>query len=127
LSPIAYVEKNWSEEQYSGGCYFSVMAPNVMTHYGRVLRRPVGPIHFAGTETASRWMGYMDGAAQAGEREAHRVMKRLARRGLSLKGPLTPFKEIEDPAPDTVTVPTAHAVLEKIRKKADHFPKLARL
>jgi len=32
LSPIAYVEKNWSEEQYSGGCYFSVMAPNVMTH-----------------------------------------------------------------------------------------------
>ena len=48
----------------------------------------------------------MDGAAQAGEREAHRVMKRLARRGLSLKGPLTPFKEIEDPAPDTVTVPT---------------------
>ncbi|RXM95429.1 Amine oxidase [flavin-containing] A [Acipenser ruthenus] len=35
-----------------------------------VLREPFGRLYFAGTETATRWSGYMDGAVQAGERAA---------------------------------------------------------
>ena len=31
---VFYVEKNWMEEEYSGGCYASVMAPGVLTNYG---------------------------------------------------------------------------------------------
>ena len=49
----------------------------------------------------------MDGAAQAGEREAHRILKRLARKGVShVKAPTGPFQEIEPVATGTVTVPT---------------------
>lgn len=39
----------------------------------RVLREPVGRLYFAGTETASEWSGYMEGAVQAGERAAREV------------------------------------------------------
>jgi len=117
LEPIGYVEKNWSSEQYSGGCYFSVMFPNVMTHFGPILRESVGPIHFAGTETASRWMGYMDGAAQAGEREAHKVLKRLEGHGLPhVTPPTTEFQEIELPEDGILPVPLAHAVPQPPKK-----------
>jgi monoamine oxidase len=44
---------------------------------GQALRAPVGRIHFAGTETATRWMGYMDGALEAGERAAGEVLEAL--------------------------------------------------
>ncbi|EGV97092.1 Amine oxidase [flavin-containing] B [Cricetulus griseus] len=70
LQPVHYEEKNWCEEQYSGGCYTTYFPPGIMTQYGRVLRQPVGRIFFAGTETASHWSGYMEGAVQAGERAA---------------------------------------------------------
>ncbi|KAG8136449.1 hypothetical protein E2320_005029, partial [Naja naja] len=70
LHPVHYEEKNWCEEQYSGGCYTAYFPPGIMTQYGRILREPVGRIFFAGTETASEWSGYMEGAVQAGERAA---------------------------------------------------------
>jgi len=38
-----------------------------------VLREPVGRLYFAGTETATEWSGYMEGAVQAGERAAREV------------------------------------------------------
>lgn len=39
----------------------------------RILRQPIGRIYFAGTETATEWSGYMEGAIQAGERAAREV------------------------------------------------------
>jgi monoamine oxidase len=72
--PIEYVEKDWSAEPYSRGCYAGVLGPGAWTAYGRVLREPIGRIHWAGTETATRWMGYMDGAIQSGRRAAMEVM-----------------------------------------------------
>lgn len=39
----------------------------------RIIRQPVGRIYFAGTETATEWSGYMEGAVQAGERAAREV------------------------------------------------------
>ncbi len=65
-----YIEKDWSAEPYSRGCYAGVPTPGTWTSYGRALREPVGRIHWAGTETATRWMGYFDGAIQAGRRAA---------------------------------------------------------
>jgi monoamine oxidase len=69
-SPAGYVEKDWSAERYSRGCYAGVPTPGTWISYGRALREPVGRIHWAGTETATRWMGYFDGAIQAGKRAA---------------------------------------------------------
>lgn len=38
------------------------------------LRRPVHLLHWAGTETATHWSGYMDGAVQSGQRAAREVL-----------------------------------------------------
>ncbi|MDZ4857695.1 MAG: flavin monoamine oxidase family protein [Candidatus Hydrogenedentes bacterium] len=72
--PIEYIEKNWLEEEWSGGCYEAFMAPGVMTAYGKALRAHIGRIHWAGTETAEVWCGYMDGAVRSGERAAAEVL-----------------------------------------------------
>ncbi|XP_021008621.2 amine oxidase [flavin-containing] A [Mus caroli] len=79
LSPVHYEEKNWCEEQYSGGCYTAYFPPGIMTQYGRVIRQPVGRIYFAGTETATQWSGYMEGAVEAGERAAREVLNALGK------------------------------------------------
>ncbi|XP_025868028.2 amine oxidase [flavin-containing] A [Vulpes vulpes] len=79
LQPVHYEEKNWCEEQYSGGCYTAYFPPGIMTHYGRVIRQPFGRIYFAGTETATHWSGYMEGAVEAGERTAREVLNALGR------------------------------------------------
>jgi len=72
--PYEYVEQNWAEEEYSRGCYAGYMPPGVMTMYGDALREPIGRLHWAGTETATVWNGYMDGAVQSGERAATEVL-----------------------------------------------------
>ncbi|KAJ6667610.1 hypothetical protein lerEdw1_016731 [Lerista edwardsae] len=74
LHPVHYEEKNWSAEQYSGGCYTAYFPPGIMSQYGRVIRQPAGRIYFAGTETATQWSGYMEGAVQAGERAAREIL-----------------------------------------------------
>lgn len=76
--PKEYIEKNWLEEEWSGGCYEAFMAPGVMTAYGKALRAPVGRIHWAGTETSDVWCGYMDGAVRSGERAAAEVEPHLS-------------------------------------------------
>ncbi|XP_045732518.2 amine oxidase [flavin-containing] A [Mirounga angustirostris] len=79
LQPVHYEEKNWCEEQYSGGCYTAYFPPGIMTQYGRVIRQPVDRIYFAGTETATHWSGYMEGAVEAGERAAREVLNALGK------------------------------------------------
>jgi monoamine oxidase len=76
--PTGFVEKNWSEDPWSGGCYAGVMGPGVMTDFGSALRQPCGRIHWAGTETAVEWTGYIDGAIESGQRAAGEVTARLS-------------------------------------------------
>lgn len=71
----AYYEKNWAEETYSRGCYGGHFTPGVWTAFGKYLRAPIGHIHWAGTETAMEWNGYMEGAVRSGERAAAEVME----------------------------------------------------
>ena len=54
------------------------MGPGLLTRAGEALRRPVGRLHFAGTETAVRWCGYLDGAIESGERAAAELLARPA-------------------------------------------------
>ncbi len=75
--PVDFVELDWQAEQWSGGCYGTLFGPNVWTRYGPALREAVGPIHWAGTETASVWSGYMDGAVASGQRAAAEVLDAL--------------------------------------------------
>ncbi len=73
--PLAYVDKSWADEPWSRGCYVAFMPTGVWTSYGPALREPVGRIHWAGTETATVWNGYIDGALESGERAAREVLR----------------------------------------------------
>jgi len=76
--PERYLERDWQQERWTGGCYGTLFGPNVWTRYGHALSAPVGPIHWAGTETATVWAGYMDGAVRSGERAAAEVLALLS-------------------------------------------------
>jgi monoamine oxidase len=76
-SPVDYFESPWRRERWSRGCPIAVAPPLTLTRYGPALRKPVGRIHWAGTETADYWAGYMDGAVRSGERVAAEVLDRL--------------------------------------------------
>ncbi|WP_370326553.1 flavin monoamine oxidase family protein [Euzebya sp.] len=75
--PIDYVDKAWAEEEFTRGCYAGYLPPGGWTDHGHALRRPIGPIHWAGTETATVWNGYMEGAVRAGERAAAEIIGTL--------------------------------------------------
>ena len=73
-NPAEYVERDWAAEEWSRGCYGGRFGTGAWTGYGEALREPVGRIHWAGTETAEVWNGYMDGAVRSGERVAREVL-----------------------------------------------------
>ena len=70
----AYIEQDWAAEPWSTGGPIAVMGPGTMSQLGPALREPVGAVHWAGTETATTWTGYMDGAVRSGERAAAEVL-----------------------------------------------------
>ncbi|WP_372730140.1 flavin monoamine oxidase family protein [Nocardioides sp.] len=72
--PTSYLEKDWSAEEFTRGCYGAHFAPGVWTSYGPALRASVGRIHWAGAEYAVEWNGYMEGAVRSGEATAHEVL-----------------------------------------------------
>ena len=79
--PTRYYEQNWPALPYTAGaaCFFT--PPGVLSEpFGPAIREPVGRIHWAGTETATQWMGYVDGAVRAGEAAAHAVLARSGRK-----------------------------------------------
>ena len=75
--PRAMVEKDWAEDPWTGGCPVCNPVPTTLSTEGSFLRQPMGRVHFAGTETATAWAGYMEGAVQSGERAAAEIQARL--------------------------------------------------
>jgi monoamine oxidase len=71
--PLEYVEKNWTQERYSLGCYTGTLGPGAMTQFGPTLRERIGRIFFAGTESSAIWAGYIEGALRSGSRAAKEV------------------------------------------------------
>jgi monoamine oxidase len=75
--PERFIERVWADEEWTRGCYGCLMTTGGWTEYGRALRAPIGPLHWAGAETATIWNGYMDGAVQSGERAAAEALAAL--------------------------------------------------
>ncbi|MET9326898.1 flavin monoamine oxidase family protein [Tsukamurella sp. NPDC003166] len=73
-TPFDYLEMDWCAEEFTRGCYGGRLGSGVWTQYGHALAAPVGRIHWAGAETASRWNGYMDGAISSGRRAADEIL-----------------------------------------------------
>jgi monoamine oxidase len=77
-NPIAYLERDWAAEEYTRGCYGAFASPMALTRFGPALRTPIGALHWAGTETATAWAGYIDGAIQSGQRSADEAAQALS-------------------------------------------------
>jgi len=72
-----YLELDWAAEPWSAGGPVANFATGGWTACGPALREPVGALHWAGAETATRWAGYIDGAVSSGERAAAEVLTAL--------------------------------------------------
>ena len=76
--PVDYVDKAWGADEWSRGCYGGFMPPGAWLDHGPALREPIGPIHWAGAETATVWNGYMDGAVGSGQDAARAALASLS-------------------------------------------------
>jgi len=65
------------EDQYCGGGYTMTCGPGFLTRFGPHLHTSIGRLYFAGTELASVWSGYINGAIQSGERTARQVLSTM--------------------------------------------------
>lgn len=76
-NPIDYLDQRWGAETFAVGGPTAAVPPGSWTEFGGLLRTPVGPLHWAGTETADEWTGFMDGAVRSGQRAADEVAQTL--------------------------------------------------
>jgi monoamine oxidase len=76
-NPIEYLDHCWGAEPFAPGGPTAAVPPGSWTQFGPLLRKPVGPLHWAGTETADEWTGFLDGAVRSGQRAAAEVAAAL--------------------------------------------------
>ncbi|KAK5983587.1 Amine oxidase [Trichostrongylus colubriformis] len=107
LQFLDYREKVWSKESFICGAPGAFMPCGMMDCW-LTIREPFLSIHFAGAETASKWIGWMEGAVESGVRSVHEVLHQLGHHDIVsytiLKGsiydnerkePLAPSKHYE--------------------------------
>ena len=69
-APSHYVEQDWMSEEWTRGAYAATFAIGGLARYGAVVREPVGPLRFAGSDLAGTGTMHMDGAVRSGEAAA---------------------------------------------------------
>ncbi len=72
--PVQVIEQDWSTEVWTGGCPVANLGPGAMRAISGLPTTPIGNIHWAGTETAHEWTGYLEGAILSGRRAASEVL-----------------------------------------------------
>jgi monoamine oxidase len=75
--PEQYFEAIWNNEPWTTGAFVSHLTPGAWTGYGQAWRRPVGPIFWAGTDSAGEWPGYYEGAIAAAEHATRQALATL--------------------------------------------------
>ncbi|RMZ48503.1 hypothetical protein AFCA_008405 [Aspergillus flavus] len=73
--PIEVFDQVWKHEEFSRGALAPIHALGHLTKYASVYGKPVGNLHFVGTEYSTEWKGYMEGALCSGERGAREVVE----------------------------------------------------
>ena len=73
-APTDVVVQDWSDEVWSRGAPVHLLPPGALTQDREAIWAPIGRLHWAGTETATFWHGYMDGAISSGRRAAAEVL-----------------------------------------------------
>ena len=52
LEPVAYTDKSWADEPWTGGCPTGLLPAGGFSLDPEAISVPLGRLHFAGTETA---------------------------------------------------------------------------
>jgi monoamine oxidase len=73
--PLEYLDHVWAHEAWSRGCYAGVPEKGGVYTLASSSRIPHRRIHWAGTETATHWSGYIEGAIRSGLRAAEEVLR----------------------------------------------------
>lgn len=72
-SPLEYRDQVWSDEPWTQGGYSAHLGAADFTPAFCSRHEPFGVLHWAGTETAASWPGYMEGAIESSERVVREV------------------------------------------------------
>ena len=85
--PLFFLEKDWTAEQFSAGCFAANVGPSanaVFARQGALLREDILPrrILVAGTETSEAFYGYIEGGARSGEAVALSIVEEEERKRL---------------------------------------------
>ncbi len=75
LKPEGWASRAWKQEQWSQGGPVAIGPPGAITSTRDSLTKPLGRIHWAGTETSPLRGGFIDGAIRAGERAATEIKR----------------------------------------------------
>lgn len=78
--PIEVFDQIWQHEPFSRGALAPVTALGHLTRFALVYGKPVGNLHFVGTEYSPEWKGYMEGAICSGEIGAQEVISAVKQR-----------------------------------------------
>lgn len=73
-----YTDFSWGNDTFAPGGPKPAVGPTSCISFGSALREPIGPIHWAGTETADEFGGTMNGAILSGLRAAREVASKMA-------------------------------------------------
>jgi monoamine oxidase len=78
---VELLHYEWRTDAFTGyGCPSPALKPGVLTSMGTQWKRPVGGVHFVGTEFSNVWRGYMEGAVRSGESGGEEVVAELKQR-----------------------------------------------
>lgn len=75
--PLSFHEKSWHQDPFVLGGYLAWPKPGAYEAMLAAGSHPVGRVHWAGTESASQFAGYFEGAVRAGERVADELIAAL--------------------------------------------------
>ena len=74
LQPTHYSERDWNRDEWTRGAYSATFGVGGLSRFGEDIRRPIGPIAFAGTDIAGEGTMHMDGAVRSGRAAAGAVL-----------------------------------------------------
>lgn len=73
-NPVVYYESDWGSEEWTRGAYAASFDMGGLHRYGKDLRTPVGPIHFACSDLAGAGYQHVDGAIRMGRLAAGQIL-----------------------------------------------------
>lgn len=74
---VATDAHDWNADEFAQGTWMA-FRPGQATRYASLIQEPEGRIAFAGSDLASGWVGWMDGAIESGHRAARDAVAVLA-------------------------------------------------